>query len=202
MTYSRGSNRVCAIPSCSNPKDAQYFAFPTKDLDIQRLWIARCRRSDRIGIKNAKICDRHFTPDDFQRNLQAELLGTSARKKLKAQAVPSLCIPGSPSSSVSKSFRQVRQEARERKKLVSQLVRRNEAQESELKTSHEVIESQEEPLFKTVSTQADVYKLEKGIQCEESKGIFFWQRKCKKLEKELSLTKMKLSCYKAKCLKL
>ncbi|QQP49155.1 Hypothetical protein FKW44_009698 [Caligus rogercresseyi] len=36
----------------------------------------------------------------------------------KSQAVPSLFIPGSPSSSVSKSFRQVHQGARERKKIV------------------------------------------------------------------------------------
>ncbi|QQP55858.1 Hypothetical protein FKW44_000319 [Caligus rogercresseyi] len=35
----------------------------------------------------------------------------------KSQAVPSLFIPGSPSSSVSKSFRQVHQETRERKKM-------------------------------------------------------------------------------------
>ncbi|QQP38042.1 Uncharacterized protein FKW44_018515 [Caligus rogercresseyi] len=59
---------------------------PTKDLDNQRLWIARCRRSNRIGIKNTKICGRHITPDDFQRNLQAELLasllGRSIRLKL------------------------------------------------------------------------------------------------------------------------
>ncbi|QQP49974.1 Uncharacterized protein FKW44_010811 [Caligus rogercresseyi] len=190
MPCSRGSNRVCAIPSCPNPRDAQYFSFPTKNLDIQRQWIARCRRSDRIGLKHAKICDRHFTPDDFQRNLQAELLGISARKKLKAQAVPSLLIPGSPSSSVSsKSLRQVRQEAREQKQIVNRLLKGNEAQELELKTSHEVIEPQEDPLVQTVPTQADVYKLEKGIQYEESKGIIFMQRKYKKLEKEFSLTK-------------
>ncbi|QQP52243.1 Hypothetical protein FKW44_004334 [Caligus rogercresseyi] len=35
---------------------------------------------------------------------------------VKVKGVPSFFIPGSPSSSVSKSFRQVHQEARERKK--------------------------------------------------------------------------------------
>ncbi|QQP39011.1 Hypothetical protein FKW44_019760, partial [Caligus rogercresseyi] len=52
-----------------------------KDLDIQRLLIAQCRRSDRIGLQNAKIGDRSNHPPEV----------------------------------VSKSFRQVCQEARERK---------------------------------------------------------------------------------------
>ncbi|QQP51178.1 Hypothetical protein FKW44_012441 [Caligus rogercresseyi] len=48
---------------------------------------------------------------NFQRIFRPELLSIFAWKKLKSQAVPSLFILGSALLSVSKSFRQVHQEA-------------------------------------------------------------------------------------------
>uniref|UniRef100_A0A0K2TNV0 THAP-type domain-containing protein n=1 Tax=Lepeophtheirus salmonis TaxID=72036 RepID=A0A0K2TNV0_LEPSM len=212
MASSRGSKRVCAMACCPNPRDAQYFAFPQKKLMLQRLWISVCRRKDSINIKNAKICDRHFTSNDFERNLQAELLDLKARKKLKSDAVPSLHIPfASPSSDEPKSSRDIRKETRERKELVKQLLEASKVQEtsmdSETKTDNEgsieicsgINESQQEPSTKTQSTQIDVYKFEKGVQCEEGSWPLFWERKCKKLQKELSLTKKELCRYKTKC---
>ncbi|QQP42095.1 Hypothetical protein FKW44_016650 [Caligus rogercresseyi] len=63
-------------------------------------------------LKNAKICDRHFTPDDFQRNIQAGRIGRSFSLKLFLLSSSLITL-----LNVSKSFRQVRQEARERRKL-------------------------------------------------------------------------------------
>lgn len=37
-----------------------------------------------------KVCEDHFHPDCFERNLQAEMLGYTAKKKLKPAAIPTI----------------------------------------------------------------------------------------------------------------
>nr|XP_040566826.1 uncharacterized protein LOC121116629 [Lepeophtheirus salmonis] len=160
---------------CPNPRDAQYFAFPQKNLMPQRLWISVCRRKDPININNVKICDRHFTSNDFEWNLQAELLDLKARKKLKSDAIPSLHIPFSfPSSDEPKPSRDIYKDTRKRKEPLKQVLEASKLQEtsrdSETETDNEglmeicsgVTESQQEPLTKTRISQIHVYKFEKG----------------------------------------
>nr|XP_040582250.1 uncharacterized protein LOC121130569 [Lepeophtheirus salmonis] len=78
---------------------------------------------DCTPLQLIKICDRHFTSNDFDRNLQAQLLDLKTRKKLKSDAVPSLHIPFvSPSSDEPKSSRDIRKETRKRKEHVKQLL--------------------------------------------------------------------------------
>ncbi len=64
---------MCAIASCSNPDDVSYFTFP-KDDTVKKIWVRKCKRSDNFNPETSRICEKHFTADDFERNLKSELL--------------------------------------------------------------------------------------------------------------------------------
>ncbi|QQP52593.1 Uncharacterized protein FKW44_004784, partial [Caligus rogercresseyi] len=197
----KGTVRVCAVSTCPSPSDVHYFAFPRKDLVLQRLWISKCKRGNKINPINAKVCERHFTCDDFQRNLKAELLNLNSKKKLKAGAFPSCNIPFA-SPCLNESSRERRME-----KLLQEhdfhsesntVFESTSGNEGLVDCSSEDIKFEKGPLTETRSTQADVYRLEKGVQCWEVDGSQFWERKCRKLQRELTSTKKELSQYKAK----
>ena len=40
--------------------------------------------------RNTRLCSEHFTPDFYEGDFQAELLGSKKRTSLKADAVPSI----------------------------------------------------------------------------------------------------------------
>ncbi|KAJ4428994.1 hypothetical protein ANN_25990 [Periplaneta americana] len=60
------------------------------DDSVCKQWIHACRRKDKINIKNATVCSVHFLPEDYERDLKAELLNIKPKKMLKISAVPSL----------------------------------------------------------------------------------------------------------------
>lgn len=89
------NNSNCAVANCSNygrkSSDILYHRFPKNE--VQREWVARCKRADKINVNNARICSIHFLPEDYERDLKNELLGLPIKKKLKANAVPSQNLP-------------------------------------------------------------------------------------------------------------
>lgn len=94
----------CAVDGCPNNhrhkqvslvttgKELRFFRFPASETRRQ-YWTAMCGRTDKINVKSAVICSDHFTPSDFERNLQAELLGYKCRPKLNKVARPRLHLP-------------------------------------------------------------------------------------------------------------
>ncbi|XP_069704855.1 uncharacterized protein [Periplaneta americana] len=86
---------ACAVFSCKNynrkskGSDLIYHSFP-KDDSVCKQWIHACRRKDKINIKNATVCSVHFLPEDYERDLKAELLNIKPKKILKISVVPSL----------------------------------------------------------------------------------------------------------------
>ncbi|XP_017081108.1 uncharacterized protein LOC108114568 [Drosophila eugracilis] len=88
----------CAVRNCgnnnrnSNRKKWRYFHFPKEDPQLQK-WIDFCQR-DNINTSTACICNEHFAPEDFERNMQYEL-GFSRKNptKLKPGSFPSLNRP-------------------------------------------------------------------------------------------------------------
>nr|XP_040566783.1 uncharacterized protein LOC121116583 [Lepeophtheirus salmonis] len=160
--------------ACSPNK--KYFTFPQKNLMLKRRWISFCRIKDPITIKNAMICDKYFTSNYFERNLQAELLDLKTGKKFKSDVVPSLHIPfASLSSDEPKFSRDVRKETCKRKELLKKILEASKVQEtrmdSEIETDNEgvmeicsgITEFQQEHLTMTQITQIHVYKFEKGV---------------------------------------
>ena len=80
---------TCAVAICPSPKDTSYHNFP-RDIELQNLWIQLTKRKDTIKPKTARICSRHFKPEDFERDLKHELLNLPLRKLLKPGSIPSL----------------------------------------------------------------------------------------------------------------
>ena len=83
----------CAAFDCNNDSrkttGISYHCFP-KDPSLREQWLAKISRADLIVSKSTRLCSEHFTPDCYERDLQAELLGSKKRASLKADAVPSI----------------------------------------------------------------------------------------------------------------
>lgn len=100
----------------------RFYRFPQNSEMAQR-WKFKCYRSDNFNIKTARICDKHFVPTDYVRNLKHELLGYSPKscRKLKDDAVPSVNLPTEESIPPSTS-RQARFDVKLRKTIVKNLL--------------------------------------------------------------------------------
>ena len=83
----------CAAFDCNNDSryttGVSYHCFPS-DTALQQQWLAKISRADLVVSKNSRLCSEHFTPDCYERDLKAELLGAKPRAILKQDAVPSL----------------------------------------------------------------------------------------------------------------
>ncbi len=113
---------VCAVGHCHGPfsPGTKRHVFP-KDPEISARWVIACHREDTVNPKTARICSRHFTPDDYEKDLRQELLNNKLVLRLKKGAIPSQrLVPGEVSSS--KSGRQDRLERRARRQLVSEML--------------------------------------------------------------------------------
>ncbi|CAH1099373.1 unnamed protein product [Psylliodes chrysocephalus] len=55
-------------------------------------WIRRCGTRNTDPLKN-HICSNHFSPTDYERDLQNEYLGLPPMKKLKKTSVPNKNLP-------------------------------------------------------------------------------------------------------------
>ena len=88
----------CAVAGClsysrkTKGTDIVYHSFP-KDLLIQKTWINRCQRKDSFNILTSTVCSNHFMPQDYIRDLHAELLKITPKKVLKPDTVPNVNLP-------------------------------------------------------------------------------------------------------------
>ena len=82
----------CAAFDCNNDSrkttGISYHCFP-KDPSLREQCLAKISRADLVISKNTSLCSEYFTPNCYERDLQAELLGSQRRVSLKADAVPS-----------------------------------------------------------------------------------------------------------------
>lgn len=85
----------CSVPSCKsnslvarrNGKRIRFFQFP-RDPNVQRKWVQRCCKDEKWDTKNKKICQKHFTINDFDDVIQAQLLNIYPRRLKPAGSVP------------------------------------------------------------------------------------------------------------------
>lgn len=83
---------MCAVACCKNSlkitkslsKDISYHTFP-KNSEPERLktWILRAKRVDKFNPMSSHICSEHLNAEDFERNLQAEMLNLKVKRRLK-----------------------------------------------------------------------------------------------------------------------
>ena len=93
-----------------------YHCFPS-DPSIREQWLAKISRADLVISKHSRLCSEHFTPDCYERDLKAELLGSKPKPILKPDAFPSLFSHRPPPkkprlSSERRSLEKTRQEVR------------------------------------------------------------------------------------------
>lgn len=83
----------CMAFGCANDsrktKSISYHRLPS-DPGRRKIWLAKISREAPVISKNSVVCSEHFTPDCFERNIRAEILGGKAITKLKADAVPTI----------------------------------------------------------------------------------------------------------------
>ena len=77
----------CAVFGCNSDNqskhfrnDIKFYSFPRDNVTRQLLWVISCCRSDSFTVKNARVCSQHFSENDFERNLQHELLNYLPKK--------------------------------------------------------------------------------------------------------------------------
>lgn len=81
----------CYVSGCKPPPGVSFFNFP-KDEILCQLWIEACGRQNYFNTKNARICEKHFIPQDFKRDFCHELLGLPIRKYLQPGVVPTVSV--------------------------------------------------------------------------------------------------------------
>lgn len=81
----------CSVAICGNnyykqksrgQQQIAFFTFP-KDEKLQKLWIMRCHRKDKINIRTARVCSDHFREEDFVDDMYSRMMGTKPKLKLK-----------------------------------------------------------------------------------------------------------------------
>uniref|UniRef100_A0A673B3Q0 THAP domain-containing protein 1 n=1 Tax=Sphaeramia orbicularis TaxID=375764 RepID=A0A673B3Q0_9TELE len=111
----------CKAYGCTNNKrrnrGKHFFCVPrpidSTRLELAKRWLHNIGTSYTIQTfpfgRNSVVCEDHFKPTCYKRNLQAELLGTKPLCRLKADAVPTefghkKSVPPTPITTKMESF--------------------------------------------------------------------------------------------------
>ncbi|GAA48133.1 transcriptional repressor p66-beta [Clonorchis sinensis] len=83
----------CCFAGCHNRTDdgrgLSFFRFPRRDVARTENWVLACGRERFVPSQHSRVCSQHFKPEDFERDIRSELLGTGHRRmRLKDTAVP------------------------------------------------------------------------------------------------------------------
>lgn len=88
---------VCAVSNCNNTHrktkggSIRYHRFPG-DTKTRARWIHACGGHVQ-NCATARVCSRHFHDDDYERDVQHEILGLPTRFRLRKGAVPEKNLP-------------------------------------------------------------------------------------------------------------
>lgn len=74
----------CAVATCRSnthwKNDGIIFHKFLIEKTIIQEWAVKCKRADHFNLEKAFVCSKHFLPDDYERDLQNELLNLPLRK--------------------------------------------------------------------------------------------------------------------------
>ncbi len=87
--------KPCAVAVCNDKSKLTYHRFPS-DPQLRKAWIVACRRKDPFDPDKVRICERHFLPSDYDRDLRHELLNLPLRKLLRPGSIPTQNLLPSP----------------------------------------------------------------------------------------------------------
>lgn len=83
----------CCFAGCHNRTDdgrgLSFFRFPRRDLARTAAWVVACGRKDFSPSQHSRVCSRHFSAVDFDRDARHDSHGGVHRRlRLKDTAVP------------------------------------------------------------------------------------------------------------------
>ncbi|XP_073321292.1 uncharacterized protein [Pagrus major] len=92
---------MCSVPGCKGYRKARsrgvvFHSLPTRDPGRCRKWlkaIQNPRFDENTPVSkygNIRVCSQHFKPEDYDPDIQAELMKTTPRKILKSHVIPSV----------------------------------------------------------------------------------------------------------------
>ncbi|XP_062512513.1 THAP domain-containing protein 5-like [Corticium candelabrum] len=145
----------CIAYGCNNKdKDRQrgvrFYRLPLKNEPLLKEWLSKLRLKDPPLSQNSRVCTEHFHSDCFERDLQAELLGTKQRVCLKPNAVPTLFSFVSSTSTKVTAVTDILEQSS------SKAAKEESDQEFEGLEDQEIPESNTLPLMCDASTQYDL----------------------------------------------
>ena len=156
----------CTVFSCNNisSDSITLHSFP-RDESMRKVWINKCMRADVFNVDKARICSAHFLPSDYDRDFQGELMDQKPRKRrfLRKNAVPSVRLPrtGSSSAQPAKDTSTVRKLTR--KRLIHDLI-------PEKSKKHKALASSAEPADQELDQQSAEYMDLETTTCRHSQG--------------------------------
>jgi hypothetical protein len=112
--------KQCAVAICPSPKGVSYHRLP-KDPKLRKVWLQSCHRKDEFNHDQARICENHFLPSDFERDLKNELLKLPTRKLLKKGSLPTLNLLPNERKRPSDTPREERLSKKNRREIVDEL---------------------------------------------------------------------------------
>ena len=118
--FSQAKMKHCAVALCPSPRGVSYHRLP-KDPKMRKVWLLACKRKDNFNHDEARVCETHFLPTDFDRDLKNELLQLPTRKILKKGAFPTLNLLPNERKRPSNSAREERLSKKRRKEIINEL---------------------------------------------------------------------------------
>nr|XP_029499135.1 zinc finger and SCAN domain-containing protein 26-like isoform X2 [Oncorhynchus nerka] len=85
----------CAVPGCNTQEDEDilYHCLPANDVQRCRRWLAAIQKDVNLPMERHKyflVCEHHFRPEEYEKDLMAETMGAKHKKKLKSTAIPTI----------------------------------------------------------------------------------------------------------------
>ncbi|XP_032370017.1 uncharacterized protein LOC116688243 [Etheostoma spectabile] len=92
---------MCSVPGCKGYKKARsrgvvFHSLPTRDPGRCRKWLKAIQNpkfDENTPVRkygNIRVCSQHFKPEDYEPDIQAEVMKTTPRKILKSGVVPTV----------------------------------------------------------------------------------------------------------------
>jgi THAP domain len=121
---------ACAVAECKSTAKTKkergdsliFHRFPVKNKPICKVWTTKCHRKENISVVNCCICSNHFLEGDYEDDIMNRLLGLPQKRRLKADAVPSIFKERDQATSETTiSGREERAKIRKRKALICEI---------------------------------------------------------------------------------
>ena len=135
MRKVKKKHKKCAVWSCESEgkPDIRYHTIPSEREPLKRLrWMGACKIDPNVKLKSNRICNEHFTDNDYGRDLAGNV-----NKNLKKRAIPSQNLPsdyehGKPKGILSEAQLIAKAKALKRQELARKRARELEAMDESM----------------------------------------------------------------------